>query len=71
MSNNNELLKKLKSLKDKQKLLMKDMSKEKCDDIHSVRRSMNFANGIIELEIKIEYTMDLLLNNNELSKKLK
>ena len=56
----NNLLKKLKLLKDNQKLLMKDMSKERCDDIHSVRRSINLGNGIIELEVKIQFIIDLI-----------
>ena len=49
----------LEKLNKKQKDLMKQMGKEKCDDIDSVLIARNLADGIIELEIK----MNLLITS--------
>jgi hypothetical protein len=52
------LIEKLQLLKEKQKELMNVMSKEKCRDINSVLRAKGYAEGIIELEVKIQTLMD-------------
>ena len=56
-----KLLNKFQSLKDKQNELMILMSKEDCKDIHSVLRAKSYADGIIELEIKIEILKDIIV----------
>ena len=38
------------------------MSKEKCKDIHSVLRSKVLAEGILELEIRMEVLQDVIVN---------
>jgi len=55
-----KLLDKLEKLKIRQNKLMKLMSKEKCQDIHSVLRSKDLAESIIELEIRKEVLMDAI-----------
>lgn len=54
------MLEKLEKINNKQKALMFEMSKEKCDDIHSVLRSKQFAENIIELEVKKELLIELI-----------
>jgi len=54
------LMNKLKEVNKHQNALMKKMSKEKCDSIFSVLRSKDYANSIIELEVKKELLIDLL-----------
>ena len=54
------LMSKLSEVNKHQNALMKKMSKEKCDNIFSVLRSKDYANIIIELEIKKELLIDLL-----------
>lgn len=54
------LMNKLNDVGKHQNALMKRMSKERCDDIHSVLRSKDYANSIIELEAKKELLIDLL-----------
>ena len=54
------LMNKLKEVNKHQNTLMKKMSKEKCDSIFSVLRSKDYANSIIELEVKKELLIDLL-----------
>ena len=54
------LMNKLSEINKHQNDLMKKMSKEKCDDIFSVLRSKDYANSIIELEVKKELLIDLL-----------
>ncbi len=39
---------------------MSEMSKEKCDDIHSVLRSKQLAENIIELEVKKQLLIELI-----------
>jgi hypothetical protein len=53
-----KIINKIQSLKEKQKSLMGLMSKEKCKDINSVLRAKNYAEGIIELEVKIQILLD-------------
>ena len=50
----------LEKLHKKQKALMKQMGKERCDDIDSVRIARSLSDGIIELEIKINLLIDLI-----------
>jgi len=52
------LIEKIQLLKEKQKELMNLMSKEKCQDINSVLISKGYAEGIIELEVKMQTLMD-------------
>jgi hypothetical protein len=56
-----KLLIKFEGFDKKQKELMKEMSKEKCDDIHSVLRSKTLADAIIELEVKKEILKDAVV----------
>ena len=46
------MLDKLQQVNVKQKELMLTMSKEKCDDIHSVLRSKQLAENILQLEVQ-------------------
>jgi hypothetical protein len=55
-----KLLKLLQENHLKQKELMKKMSKEDCNDIHSVLRSKQLAESIIELEVKRELLVKLI-----------
>jgi hypothetical protein len=41
--------------------MMDLMSKEKCKDINSVLRSKQYAESIIELEIKIQILLDAVV----------
>jgi hypothetical protein len=56
------LLLEFQIFKSKQKELMTQMSKEKCKDIHSVLRSKVLAEGILELEIRMEVLQDVIVN---------
>jgi hypothetical protein len=56
-----KLVSKIQSLKEKQKSMMDLMSKEKCKDINSVLRSKQYAESIIELEIKIQILLDAVV----------
>ena len=47
----------------KQKSLMNEMSKEKLDDIHSVLRSKNLADSIIELEVSKNTLIELIVKS--------
>ncbi len=62
---NNQTMEKLlirfENFNKKQKKLMKEMSKEKCNDIHSVFRSKTLANAIIELELKKEVLKEAIV----------
>lgn len=64
-----KLLIKLQNLVTKQKVAMTKMSKEKCDDIHSVLRSKDLAMYIIELETKIDTLREVIVlsSTNNLS----
>jgi hypothetical protein len=54
------MLDELQKVCTKQNALMLSMSKESCDDIHSVLRSKQLAESIIELEIKKQLLIDLI-----------
>ncbi len=54
------MLEKLEKINNKQKVLMTEMSKEKCDDIHSVLRMKQLAENIIELEVKKQLLIELI-----------
>lgn len=54
------MLDELQKVCTKQNTLMLSMSKESCDDIHSVLRSKQLAESIIELEIKKQLLIDLI-----------
>ena len=54
------MLDELQKVCTKQNALMISMSKESCDDIHSVLRSKQLAESIIELEIKKQLLIDLI-----------
>lgn len=54
------MLEKLETINNKQKSLMYEMAKEKCDDIHSVLRSKQYADNIIELEVKKQLLIELI-----------
>jgi len=54
------MLEKLEKISSKQKGLMFEMNKEKCDDIHSVLRSKQLAENIIELEVKKLLLIELI-----------
>ena len=54
------MLDELQKVYTKQNALMLSMSKESCDDIHSVLRSKQLAESIIELEIKKQLLIDLI-----------
>lgn len=56
-----KLLHQLNEINKKQKELMTEMSKEKCDDIHSVLRAKNFAENIIHLELQINLLKDTIV----------
>lgn len=53
----------LRTFQSTQTDLMKQMSEEKCDDIHSVLRAKDLASSIIELQIRIELLKDLIIEN--------
>jgi hypothetical protein len=59
-----KLLKQLQDIRDNQKDLMLKMSKENYNDIHSVLRSKGYADGIIEMEVKIQILTDVIVNNS-------
>jgi hypothetical protein len=54
------MLDELQKVCTKQNALMLSMCKESCDDIHSVLRSKQLAESIIELEIKKQLLIDLI-----------
>ena len=54
------LMNKLSETNKHQNALMKKISKEKCDDVHSILRIKDYANSIIELEVKKELLIYLL-----------
>ena len=55
-----KLLNKLELIKIRQNDLMEVMAKEKCLDIHSVLRSKDLAESIIELEIRKKVLIDAI-----------
>lgn len=56
-----KLLEKMETLNKKQKSLMEKMAIETCNDIHSVLRSKQLAESVIELEIKKEVLTEAIL----------
>lgn len=59
-----ELLLKLQSLSTLQNEQMKAISKERCDDIHSIRRIKGLAESILELEVRIDTLKDAIVTIN-------
>jgi hypothetical protein len=57
------MLLELDKINKKQIVLMNEMKNETCDDIHSIIRSKQFAESIIELEIKKQLLIDLISKN--------
>jgi hypothetical protein len=54
------MLDELQKVCTKQNALMLTMGKESCDDIHSILRSKQLAENIIELEVKKQLLIDLI-----------
>lgn len=54
------MLSELDKVNNKQIVLMYEMKDETCDDIHSIIRIKQFAESIIELEIKKQLLIDLI-----------
>lgn len=59
-----KLLLKLQSLNTLQKEQMIAISKERCDDIHSIRRIKGLAESILELEVRIDTLKDVIVKIN-------
>ena len=60
------MLEELQNICKKQKTLMSVMGKESCDDIHSILRSKQLAENIIELEVKKQLLIDLIAKQKQL-----
>ena len=54
------MLEELQKVCEKQNTLMLEMSKESYDDIHSVLRSKQLAESVIELEVKKQLLIKLI-----------
>jgi hypothetical protein len=54
------MLDELQKVCTKQNALMLVMGNESCDDIHSVLRSKQLAENVIELEVKKQLLIDLI-----------